>query len=114
MRRRPNQRTTTLRARQKHRWVVSMVGAALLMSYVTYEFFFDSMGVVKYLDMKQTQGRLADDIAEMEAENTRLRQQISAVKQDPATLEGLARDRLGLVREGETVFLIPPNKAVRP
>lgn len=114
MRQRPNQRTTTLKATQKRRRVVSMVGVALLMSYVTYEFFFDSMGVMKYLDMKQTQGRMTEDIAAIEAENARLRAQISAVQQDPATIEELARDRLGLVKEGETVFLIPPNKAVRP
>ena len=38
-----------------------------------------------------------------------LKRNIEAVKHDPATLEGLARDRLGLVKEGETVFLIAPG-----
>lgn len=114
MRRRPNQRKTTLQINRQRRRAVYLVGGLFLMSYVTYEFFFDSMGVMKYFDMKQTKGRMVEDIAGIEAENARLRQQIAAVKQDPATLEGLARDRLGLVKEGDTVFLIPPNKAVRP
>jgi cell division protein FtsB len=114
MRTRPNQRKTTLKAKQKRRWVVYVVGGGLLMSYFTYEFFFDSMGFMKYLNMKRTQGQIAEEIKAIEDENVRLRKNISAVKHDPATLEGLARDRLGLVKEGETVFLIAPNKAARP
>lgn len=114
MRRRPNQRKTTLQARRKRRWVVCVVGGGLLMSYFTYEFFFDSMGYMKYLNMKRTQGQIVEEIRGIEEENARLRSNISAVKHDPAMLEGLARDRLGLVKEGETVFLIPPGKKERP
>ena len=114
MRTRPNQRKTTLKARQKRRWMVYVVGSGLLMSYFTYEFFFDSMGFMKYLNMKRTQGQIAEEIKAIEDENARLRKNISAVKHDPATLEGLARDRLGLVKEGETVFLIPPGAKLTP
>lgn len=114
MRKRPNQRTTTLKARQKRRWVVCVIGGGLLMSYFTYEFFFDTMGFMKYLNMKQTQGQIAEEIRGIEDENARLRKNISAVKHDQTTLEGLARDRLGLVKEGETVFLIPPGAKQNP
>ena len=114
MRTRPNQRRTTLQVRQKRRRVFYVIGGLLLMSYVTYEFFFDTMGVMKYLNMKRTQGQIAEEIRAIEEENARLKKSISAVKHDPATLEGLARDRLGLVKEGETVFLIPPGKKERP
>ena len=108
MRTRPNQRRTTLKARQKRRGTIYVVGGLLLMSYFTYEFFFDSMGYMKYLNMKRTQGQIAEEIKSIEEENARLKKNISAVRHDPTTLEGLARDRLGLVKEGETVFLIPP------
>lgn len=114
MRSRPNQRKTTLQARQKRRWAVYMVGGGLLMGYFTYAFFFDTMGFMKYLNMKRTQGQIAEEIKTLEEENARLRKNIASVKRDPATLEGLARDRLGLVKEGETVFLIPPAKKERP
>ena len=114
MRKRPNQRTTTLKARQKRRWVVYVVGGGLLMSYFTYEFFFDTMGFMKYLNMKRTQGQIAQEIRVIEDENARLRKNISSVKHDQTTLEGLARDRLGLVKEGETVFLIPPGAKQNP
>ena len=108
MRARPNQRRTTLKAKQQRRRAFYAIGGLLLMSYVTYEFFFDSMGVMKYLSMKRTQGQIAEEIKAIEEENVRLQKNIEAVKHDPAALEGLARNRLGLVKEGETVFLIPP------
>ncbi|TAL12457.1 MAG: septum formation initiator family protein [Nitrospirae bacterium] len=114
MRTRPNQRRTTLKSRQKRRWAIYMVGGLLLLSYFTYEFFFDSMGYMKYLNMKRTQGQIAEEIKAIEEENARLRKNVEAVRHDPATLEGLARNRLGLVKEGETVFLIPPGAKQSP
>ncbi len=114
MRTRPNQRKTTLKARQKRRWAVYAIGGTLLLGYFTYEFFFDTMGFMKYLNMKRTQGQIAEEIKAIEEENVRLKKNIEAVKHDPATLEGLARNRLGLVKEGETVFLIPPSKKDLP
>jgi cell division protein FtsB len=114
VRTRPNQRRTTLQVRQKRRLVFYAIGGFLLMSYVTYEFFFDTMGVMKYFSMKRTQGQIAEEIKVIEDENVRLKKNIEAVKHDPATLEGLARNRLGLVKEGETVFLIPPGAKQGP
>jgi cell division protein FtsB len=109
MRARPNQRRTTLRAKRKRRWAFYAIGGVLLMGYFSYEVFFDTMGFMKYLNMKRTQAQIAEEIKAIEEENARLKKNIEAVKHDPATLEGLARDRLGLVKEGETVFLIAPG-----
>ncbi|HEV8243888.1 MAG TPA: septum formation initiator family protein [Nitrospirales bacterium] len=110
MRARLNQRRTTLQAKRKRRWTFYVVGGFFLMSYFTYEFLFDTMGFMKYLNMKRTHGQIAEEIKTIEEENTRLRKDIEAVKHDPATLEGLARDRLGMVKQGETVFLIAPSR----
>ena len=114
MRTRPNQRRTTIEAKQKRRRTFYVIGGVLLMGYFTYEFFFDTMGFMKYLNMKRTQGQIAGEIKAIEEENARLKKNIEAVKHDPATLEGLARNRLGLVKEGETVFLIAPGKKDLP
>ena len=82
-----------------------------MMGYFTYAFFFDTMGFLKYLGMKRTQTQMTEEIRTIEEENARLKKQMEAVKHDPATMEGLARDRLGLVKEGETVFLVAPSTA---
>jgi len=111
VRARSNQRQETLQAWRKRRWRFYIISGALLMGYFTYSFFFDTMGFMKYLDMKRTQRQIADEIKAIEEENTGLRKDIEAVRNDRATVEGLARDRLGMVREGETVFLfVPPTR----
>jgi len=106
---RPNQRQETLQAKRKRRWTFYVISGVLLMGYFTYSFFFDTMGFMKYLNMKQTQSQIADEIKTIEEENARQREDLEAVRHDRATMEGLARDRLGMVREGETVFLFVPS-----
>ena len=106
---RSNQRQEILQVRRKRRWTFYVISGLLLMSYFTYSFLFDTMGFMKYLNMKRTQSRIADEINTIEGENARLREDIEAVRHDRATMEGLARDRLGMVREGETVFLFVPG-----
>jgi cell division protein FtsB len=112
--RRSNQRREALVARQKRHGKFYLIGAGLLLSYFTYSFFFDTMGFMKYLTMKRTQTQIAEDIRDLQEKNARLRKDIDAVKHDPTTLERLARERLGLVRKDETVFLFVPDPAGRP
>ena len=106
---RSNQRRETLKAQQKRRWRLSVIGGAFLMSYFTYSFLFDSMGFMKYLSMKRTQVQITEEIKALQEKNARLRKDIEAVKTDPITVETLARERLGMVRKDETVFFIVPQ-----
>ncbi|HEX9285491.1 MAG TPA: hypothetical protein VF879_07465, partial [Nitrospirales bacterium] len=82
MKARPNQRRAIMQANRKRRWTFYVVGGFLLMSYFTYEFLFDTMGFMKYLNMKRTHSQIAEDIKIIEEENARLRKDISAVKHD--------------------------------
>jgi cell division protein FtsB len=106
---RANQRRETLRVQQKRRWRLYVVGAGLLMSYFTYSFLFDSMGFMKYLSMKRTQAKMAEEVQALQEKNARLRKDIDAVKNNPDMLETLARERLGMVQKDETVFLVVPE-----
>ena len=48
----------------------------------------------------------------MRAENQRLREQARRYREDPATIEELARKDLGLIKPGEKLFIIrdlPPT-----
>lgn len=65
---------------------------------------FDDMGLSKYLAMRQQAQQLEKEIREFEESNTALRREIDRIQHDPARLEELARERLGLVRRGETVY----------
>jgi cell division protein FtsB len=67
---------------------------------------FGDRGVLRLMDQKQRAESLAREIDDLRAENRRLASEIAALKEDPGSIEHLAREQLGLARPGETVFLI--------
>jgi cell division protein FtsB len=49
----------------------------------------------------------------MRAENARLREMIGRLRDDPGTIEAIARRELGLVRPGEVLFILKDIKPAR-
>ncbi len=93
-------------SRQKRtvRWLTVLglgFGALLIVS-----FFFDEMGVAKYLTMRKHAQQLEREIYSLERSNAALRREIFRIQHDETRIEELARERLGLVRKGETVYQI--------
>jgi cell division protein FtsB len=82
-----------------------------LMSVVS--FFFDEMGVPKYLGMLKRAERLEAEITDLRTTNAALRAEIARVQRDPARIEELARERLGFVRKGETVYQVVEDGPTR-
>jgi len=62
------------------------------------------MGIVKYSRMKAQEGALRAEIVHLKQDNLRLLQEVRDLKHDPAYLERLARDKIGLARPGEIVY----------
>ena len=50
----------------------------------------------------------------LEKRNRLLRSEIDALKSDPFAVEILAREKLNLVRPGETVYQLVPQKKILP
>jgi cell division protein FtsB len=78
---------------------------------------FGDRGILHLLAQRQRADALAGEIEQLRAENGRLAAQITALRSDPRAIERLAREELGLVQSGETVFLIreePPARAASP
>jgi cell division protein FtsB len=70
---------------------------------------FGEMGLLRYLAMRQYAERLEGELAMLQAEKAKLEQEVLRLQRDPAKIEQVARERLGYVREGETVYqLMPP------
>ncbi len=83
-------------------WVVGgAIGLVLAVS-----FFFSEMGLLKYLSMQDHARHLEQEIQGIEKANADLRTEISRLQQDPARIEEVARERLGFVRKGETVYQV--------
>lgn len=61
-------------------------------------------GLPQYWMMTQELDRTQDEIVSLEQANAGLRGKIHRLKSDLFTLEELAREQLGYVKEGETVY----------
>jgi cell division protein FtsB len=69
---------------------------------------FGEMGVPRYLGMRDHAQQLERELAQLQRLNGELRMDIDRVQYDPIRIEELARERLGYVRKGETVYQLAP------
>lgn len=107
---RANRRKADAERRQRvGRWLTLGVGVPLL-AVLAGALAFGERGLWRVAGMADHQRQLKRDIAAIEAENAALRSDISHLKSDPLTIESIARERLGMGREGETVYYFPSTE----
>ena len=73
--------------------------------------FFGEMGLPRYLAMRDRAVQLDDELSTLREETASLRKDIGRLQHDPSKVEQLARERLGYVRKGETVYQLTPGPA---
>ena len=61
-------------------------------------------GFIRRAELEREKKKLEDDITFQRDENQLLRQKIERLHHDPGYVEDEARRKLGLIREGETVY----------
>lgn len=61
-------------------------------------------GLSRLTALRQERARADEEVSRLSREIDRLRAEVSRVKEDPAYVERVARDELGLVRQTEVVF----------
>jgi len=61
-------------------------------------------GIQRARRLSQDLDRLRKEVEEQKRTNARLRDEARALRDDPAAIERVSRDQMGLVREGEVVF----------
>ncbi len=92
------------RSRETRRRGLLILGGALLGMYFLATFIFGEMGLVKYYRMKAQFNALLQETETLKQENVQLLKDVRALKTDPAVIERIARDKLGLARPGEIVY----------
>jgi cell division protein FtsB len=76
---------------------------------------FGDMGLARYFSMREHAQQLDVDLQELQRTTRTLRGGIDRLEHDPAKIEQLAREQLGYVRKGETVYqLVPAPSQERP
>ena len=71
---------------------------------VLFMWLMEGAELTQYMRMANELERMNQEIVELDQANTRLEREIDLVQHDPFTLEKLARERLGYVKEGEVVY----------
>ena len=71
--------------------------------------FFGEMGLPRYFSMRDHARQLEQEILNLKRTTLGLRADIERLEHDPARIEQLARERLGYVRKGETVYQVVPE-----
>lgn len=63
-------------------------------------------GLLDTMRARRQHAQLSAEIARQKFENTRLRDEIRRYRDDPSAIEALAREELGLMRDGEILFIV--------
>ena len=79
---------------------------ALLVSLLVAHALFGEQGLASALDTWRTHRLLTAQVSALRAENARLRRVSERLRSDLVTIEAVAREELGLIKPGETVFLL--------
>ena len=84
----------------------AMAVAALVVCGIVYGVLRDDEGVMHVFRERSRLQELSHSVNGLRDENNRLRAEIKALREDPRAVEKLAREDLGLSKEGEIVFIL--------
>jgi cell division protein FtsB len=90
----------------------------LLLVFVTLVLVINALvgdrGLTETLRAREQHQALRTSIDRLRGENARLRDEVRRLLSDPATIEALARQELGLIKPGELLFIIKDAKPASP
>jgi len=92
-------------------------GLHLLLGFVTLVLVIDALvgekGLLESVRARQQYQQLERSLEDLKRQNARLREEARRLREDPAAIESLAREELGLLRPGEVVFILKDVKEER-
>jgi len=71
---------------------------------------FGERGLMETIRARRAYANAAKDLARLKRENAGLRDQVHRLRDDPATIEAVARGELGLVKPGEILVTVKESK----
>ncbi len=98
--------------RQRQVWEWGVLAGAILVVLLVVSFFFDDMGFPRYWRLRHQVSQLEQEIATLKFTNEQMKVDVDRLRYDPDRIEVLAREELGLVRKGETVYHVTPEPPV--
>jgi cell division protein FtsB len=98
-------RAATTKHPTRNRRIVHLL-LLFIASVIVADGLVGDRGLLAMLRARQEYDVLAAGTVRLRGENARLREEARRLREDPAAIEEVARRELGLIRSGETVFII--------
>jgi cell division protein FtsB len=92
-------------AKNKTVLVTAMVVVPII-GFVT----FSNKGVLKRLSLEAEKRTMEERVSHAQAEQVRLQELSRSLETDPKAIEKVAREKYGMIREGETVYKVKRAK----
>ena len=96
----------TRRATQVTLKAVTLLSGVLTIVFLV-SFFFSDRGIAELQHARRRVHDLRSDISRLEANNVRLRGEIDSAKKSTYSVERIAREDLGMARQGEITYMLP-------
>jgi cell division protein FtsB len=96
------------RGRRLIHFLLIFVAAVLVIDALVGE-----RGLLAMLETRQQFAELSADLTRARVENARLREQARRLREEPEAIEEIARRELGLIKPGETLFIIKDVERAR-
>ena len=87
--------------KNKRRSILALLGI-LLFSFL----LFANNGIIARVKLEQRRAEMIEKIRQSEEETKQLQAQVKALEGDKKTIEKVAREKYGMVREGEKVYRV--------
>jgi cell division protein FtsB len=94
---------------KKRRFLLLILVSFLILGFLT---FFGEKGILHLLDLQKDLARIKEANMKMEEENQRLKEEVRQLQHEKRYIEEIARKELGMVKEGEIIYLFDlPTKS---
>ena len=87
----------------QRRWLLIATAVAVPSLYTI---LFSGHGLLKRLELESDADAMRAEVVQMRSTGDSLRREITRLATDPAAVEQVARERYGMARSGETVYLV--------
>lgn len=87
-------------------WSLLLVAALALL---LLQDIFGTHGLIAMRRSQKEAKQVQKEISQLDQENRKLEEKVQGLKSDPAAIERIAREEMGLARPGEYIFKLPPK-----
>jgi len=87
---------------KKSRFPLLILISFLILGFLT---FFGEKGILHLLHLQKELARIKETNTRIEEENQRLREEVRRLQHEKRYIEEIARKELGMVKEGEIIYL---------